>query len=126
MLRYFNLWLTLGWLLVLFVCYLSLTPTPPKIDVKFEHLDKLEHLLAYFLMMSWFAQLYQSKQSRLFYIMFFILLGVSIEILQGMGTSRFFEYTDMLANTAGVLTSWFMTKGKLKDALISFELKFLQ
>lgn len=125
MLRYFNLWLILGWLLVLAVCYLSLTPTPPKFDVKFEHLDKLEHLLAYFFMMSWFAQLYQTKQLRLFYIIFFILLGVSIEILQGMGSTRFFEYTDMLANTSGILLAWFMTKGKLKDVLLSFELKFL-
>jgi VanZ family protein len=126
MLRYFKLWLIFGWLLVFAVCYLSLTATPPKFDITFEHIDKLEHMLAYIMLMGWFAQLYQTKQSRLFYSFFFILLGVVIEILQGMGQTRLFEYSDMLANTTGVLLALLMTKGKLKGLLLTFENKFLR
>ena len=121
--RYFNLWLVLGWLFVLLVCYFSLMSNPPKFDVKFEHLDKLEHMLSYFIMMGWFAQLYQTKQSRIFYALFFIVLGALLEILQGMGQTRMFEYSDMLANATGVLLAWYITKGKLKELLLTFENK---
>jgi hypothetical protein len=35
-----------------------------------------------------------------------VSLGVCIEILQGMGGYRYFEYADMLANSGGVLMGW--------------------
>lgn len=122
--RYFKLWVVIGWLLVLLVCYFSLMPHPPKIDIKFEHLDKVEHAFSYFILMAWFAQLYHYKKSRLFYAGFFILLGIVIEILQGMGQTRFFEVADMLANATGVLMGLIVTKGNLKGLLLSFERKF--
>jgi hypothetical protein len=37
------IWLTLGWAMVAAIVWLSLTPSPPKVD--FEHSDKLGHLL---------------------------------------------------------------------------------
>ena len=123
--RYFNLWLVIGWLFVLLVCYFSLMSNPPKFDVKFEHLDKLEHMLSYLILMSWFAQLYQTKQSRIFYALFFIILGISLEILQGLGQTRFFEYADMLANTTGVMIGLALTKGKFKNTLSLLEHKLL-
>ena len=111
----------MGWLLILLVCYFSLTPTPPKIDIKFEYLDKLEHMLSYLVLMAWFAQLYHTKQSRIYYALFFIVLGITIEILQGLGGIRYFEYSDMLANTSGVVMGLLLTLGKRKDLLLSFE-----
>ena len=98
---------------------------PPKFDMKFEHLDKLEHMLSYFMLMSWFAQLYQTKKSRIFYAIFFIMLGVLLEILQGLGQTRFFEYADMLANASGVLIGIVLTKGKFKNLLLLLEHKYL-
>lgn len=120
-LRYFKSWLTIGWILVFLVCYFSLTSTPPKIDIKFEHLDKLEHMLSYLVLMTWFAQLYQTEQSRIYYALLFIVMGIMLEVLQGLGGIRFFEYMDMLANTTGVILGYLLTKGKLKDLLLSFE-----
>lgn len=93
--------------------------------MKFEHLDKLEHMLSYFVLMSWFAQLYETKQSRIFYALFFIMLGVLLEILQGLGQTRFFEYADMLANTTGVMIGLALTKGKFKNTLSRLEYKLL-
>ena len=119
--RYFKLWLAMGWLLILLVCYFSLTPTPPKIDIQFEHLDKLEHILSYLVLMAWFAQLYHTKQSRIYYALFFIVLGITIEVLQGLGGIRYFEYSDMLANTSGVVMGLLLTLGKRKYLLLSFE-----
>ena len=98
---------------------------PPKFDVKFEHLDKFEHMLSYLVLMGWFAQLYQTKQSRLFYALFFIILGISLEILQGLGQTRFFEYADMLANTTGVMIGLALTIGKFKNTLSLLEHKLL-
>ena len=113
--RYFKLWLAIGWLLVLLVCYFSLTSTPPKIDVQFKYLDKLEHLLSYFVLMFWFAQLYLKNKTRIYYALFFILLGITLEVLQGLGGVRFFEYADMLANTTGVVIGYVLTRGRVKS-----------
>ncbi len=125
MLRYFNLWLILGWLLVITVCYLSLAPIPPDFDIKFKYIDKLEHFLTYLLLTGWFAQLYQTKRGRLFYLVFFILMGMLLEVLQGLGTVRVFEYSDMVANSAGVLIAWLITKGRLKNLLLYFETQLI-
>lgn len=121
MLRYLYLWIGIGWTMVLAVCYLSLTPSPPDLNIKFEHIDKLEHFVAYFVLMAWFAQIYKAKRSRTYYVLFFIVMGILIEIFQGLGQVRMFEYSDMLANTSGVAVAWFITKGHLKHALLLFE-----
>lgn len=121
MLRFFNLWLSIGWLLVLLACYFSLTANPPEFNIEFEYLDKLEHFLAYFILMFWFAQLYKISRVRLFYVFFFVSMGVILEILQDLGGIRFFEYSDMLANTSGVVLAWLITKTRLNNLLLSFE-----
>ena len=121
MLHYFKLWLSVGWLLVMTMCYLSLTSNPPEFHIEFKSIDKLGHFLAYFILMFWFAQLYRTTRTRLFYVLFFILMGVVLEILQGLGGVRYFEYYDMLANSLGVALAWFITKGRLNNLLLSFE-----
>ena len=107
--------------MVLTVCYLSLTSSPPELDIKFKYIDKLEHWLAYFILMIWFSQLYKSVRTRFFYLLFFILMGVVIEVLQGLGGIRYFEYGDMLANTLGAVTAWHVTKNRFNNLLFSFE-----
>jgi len=105
--------------MVFLVCYFSLTTAPPKIDIQFKYLDKLEHLFSYFVLMFWFAQLYQQNKIRIYYAVFFIFLGIMLEVLQGLGGVRFFEYADMLANTTGVVIGYVLTRGKLKNVLYS-------
>jgi len=121
MLRYFKVWLSIGWLLIIMMCYISLTSTPPEFHIEFKYIDKVGHFFAYFILMAWFSQLYKSPHTRLFYVLFFIFMGVMLEILQGLGGVRFFEYYDMLANTLGVAFAWLITKGRLNSLLLSFE-----
>lgn len=126
MLRYFKLWLSIGWLMVFLLCYFSLVSNPPEIKFDLKYFDKVRHFIAYFILMFWFAQLYKTSKSRLFYFVFFIVMGVILEILQGMGGVRYFEYNDMLANSLGVMLAFLMTKGKFKTILLNFENKYLK
>ena len=121
MLRYFNLWLGIGWLMVIMMCYLSLTSNPPDFNIEFEYIDKVGHFASYFVLMLWFAQLYKTLSARLFYFLFFVFMGIVLEVLQGLGGVRFFEYYDMVANTLGVVVAWFITKGRLNNLFVSFE-----
>lgn len=93
-----------GWLYAAGIVFLSLTPSPPQIDV--EHGDKLGHLLAYGLLMFWFCWLYRKRYTRLAYGIGWVMLGVGLEFAQGATGFRTFEYADMIANSLGVLLGW--------------------
>ena len=98
-------WLALGWLWVAVLAYLSLMPNPPE-PVRFLNADKLEHALAYCLLMLWFCQVYVRRMQRLFAAALLMVMGVAMEFLQGMTGYRSFEYADMVANSTGVLLGW--------------------
>ncbi len=97
-----TLWLALSWVWVAVVSYLSLTPHPPE-PFSFRNADKLEHMLAYGLLMLWFCQLWFARS---WLAAGFVAMGVCLEFLQGMSGFRHFDYADMMANSAGVLTGW--------------------
>lgn len=99
------LWFALGWLGVFLICYLSLMPNPPQ-PVSFWNADKLEHALAYCLLMLWFSQVYRSRLSRLSVALSLVALGILIEFLQRETGYRTFDYADMLSNATGVLMGW--------------------
>ncbi len=103
---YRPLWLAIGWGLVALVIYLSLTPQPVELHVS--HGDKYTHLLAYFVLMGWFQQLYPGRFSRLLLLGMFIGMGVGLEYLQGMSGVRFFDVADMAANALGALSAWLL------------------
>lgn len=115
-----KVWLGLGWLWIGLVCYLSLMPHPPE-PVSFEGVDKLEHLLAYAGLMLWFCQVYVTRAARIRVLVGLVLLGVGIEILQGMGGYRYFEYADMLANSGGVLTGWGLAHTRMGRVILLLE-----
>lgn len=104
-LRWFKLWSALGWLLVVTVIYLSLTPHPIEIDV--EQGDKMGHTFAYLGLMIWFAQLYH-RRSHVWWGLGFITLGIALEYLQGWSGYRDFEYLDMVADATGVAAGWLL------------------
>ena len=99
------LWLMLGWMWVAIVFYLSLMPVPPQ-PVAFWQADKLEHLLAYCLLMLWFSQVYRKFSARLLMAILIVSIGVLIEYLQRETGYRNFDYADMVANGFGVLVGW--------------------
>lgn len=100
-----KIWLPLGWLWLALVFFLSLMPQPPE-PVSFDGVDKLWHTLAYALLMLWFCQVYVTQISRIRLLSALLVMGVGIEVLQGMSGYRHFEYADMLANASGVLVGW--------------------
>jgi VanZ family protein len=103
-LRLHTLWLWIGWALVLFVVYLSLTPEPISIPV--EQGDKIGHLVAYAVLMLWYAQLYSSANGRLMLAGAFVALGIGLEFAQLFTDTRTFEIADMLADGVGVAIGW--------------------
>ena len=95
---------SLGWLMVAAIIWLSLTPSPPALDVAFG--DKLGHFAAYGSLMFWFCQLYARRITRVAYAAAFVAMGIALEFVQGATGYRSFELLDMAANTVGVLIGW--------------------
>ena len=104
-LEYRKVWLLIGLILIYMVIFLTLTPNPPGLGLMGEirYGDKIGHFLAYALLIFWFCQLYFSHRHRLFLAGTFILMGITLEYLQGLGGIRMYEVTDMIANSTGVL-----------------------
>jgi len=98
-------WLVLGWGWVAVIIYLSLMPNPPE-PVHFWSADKLEHVMAYALLMLWFCQVYRQRRSRILLAALLIAMGIIIEYLQRETGYRTFDYADMLANSTGVVVGW--------------------
>jgi VanZ family protein len=115
-----NIWLVLGWLWVVVVFYVSLMPNPPE-PASFDGVDKLEHALAYTLLMLWFCQILVAKNARILLFMAFVVMGVGIEILQGFSGYRYFEYADILANTTGVLIGFGLAHTQMGCILMKLE-----
>jgi VanZ family protein len=107
-LRWRGWWLALGWLLVLAILWLSLTPSPPQIDI--EQGDKLGHALGYAVLMFWFSQLHGSRRARIACALGFVAMGIAIEFAQRATGYRSFEVLDMLADAAGVAVGWVLAR----------------
>jgi predicted XRE-type DNA-binding protein len=114
-LRVRRFWLLLGWMLVLFVIYLSLTPAP--VQLKLPHGDKLGHVLAYAALMSWFANLYEVSVRRMQFAIGLIALGISLEFVQRWTGYRSFEVADMIASAAGVAVGWVFASPRIPNYL---------
>jgi len=113
-------WLALGWLGVAAIFYLSLMPHPPE-PVHFWNADKLEHALAYCLLMLWFCQVYRQRRPRLMLAMLLVAMGALIEYMQRETGYRFFDYADMLSNATGVLVGWAWARTGLGRVFAYFE-----
>ena len=107
-LKYKQLWLVVGYILVAYVLYSSLTPSPITMDVKY--FDKYAHTFGHFVLMGWFMQIYHERKSVYLCAAFFISLGTSLEFIQGMTGYRFYDVNDMLANASGVLLAWLLIR----------------
>jgi len=81
--RYAKVWLSLGWLLVAVIVFLSLWPKPPQ-PLEFEQSDKLYHVIVYMTLMLWFANMYPRRSSQFQISIGFFSMGVCLELLQGM------------------------------------------
>ncbi len=99
-LRFLAWWRFVGYVLVAAVIAGSLLPPSdlPQVHVS----DKLEHILAYAVLMYWFIPL---SSRRSFWVpgIALLALGIAIEFLQGASGYRDFEIADMVADAVGIL-----------------------
>ncbi|VAW50445.1 hypothetical protein MNBD_GAMMA06-1739 [hydrothermal vent metagenome] len=115
------LWLLVGYALVALVIFLSLTSSPVDMKLSIPYKDKFFHVLAYFSLMAWFSQIYHGRLQRNVAAVAFVLMGVTLEFLQGFDPERYFEYADMLANSVGVALGFFVELTGAKNILLRFE-----
>ncbi|HIP32337.1 MAG TPA: VanZ family protein [Crocinitomicaceae bacterium] len=87
-------------IVIIGIAYLSLTPT----EIITVGNDKISHFIAYCVLMTNVGLLtYVKKKQLVFGIVFCILYGVLIEIIQHFVPGRVMSGWDMVANIGGVL-----------------------
>lgn len=122
-LKYRFVWLTLGYAIVTLVVYLSLTSKPVSIDISLPYQDKVFHAFAYFVLMSWFMQIYHDRFQRTMIALVFIFMGITLEYLQSFDRARMFEVADMVANSGGVTLGFCLALTRARNSLAWFEKK---
>jgi VanZ family protein len=120
-LRYRKLWLSIGYLLIVVVVFLSLTSNPVQFDTSLPYQDKLLHALAYFSLTFWFMQIYHIRYHVFQWVVFFLCLGLLLEYLQGFDSNRYSEVGDMIANTLGVVAAAALARTPLRYILVRLE-----
>ncbi|MGH8480411.1 MAG: VanZ family protein [Gammaproteobacteria bacterium] len=111
-------WAAIGWALVFLTIVLSLRPSPAAFAAG--NLDKLIHVLTYATLTLWFLQL--APAERWFRIaLWFVGMGVAIEIAQGRTGYRYFSFADMVANATGIVTALLAARYGLSNLLTRCE-----
>ena len=105
----------MGWVLVMVVIYLSLTPVP--LDIPVAESDKAGHVIAYAALMLWFSQLYCELPRRSFLALTLVALGIALEFAQRETGYRTFEIADMLADSIGVAAGWLVAPPRTLNVL---------
>lgn len=108
-------WVSIGWLGVVLLFYLSLTPQPPEIPM--EQGDKLGHGLAYAVLAYWWATLFPGLARRVLLAAVLLAVGIGIEFLQRWTGYRTFDYYDMLADAVGIAIGWLAACPRTPDVL---------
>ncbi len=85
---------------VLIVATLSLIPGSGE---SYAHLDKIGHFIMYAVMSAAVFPVFHSKQTRLFAVIFCILLGIILEGLQTFIPGRYCSLADAIADILGVI-----------------------
>jgi len=95
-------WAAIGWTLVFLTIVLSLRPLPAAFAAG--DLDKFMHVFTYATLTLWFLQLAPAER-WIRIALWFVGMGVAIEIAQGQTGYRYFSFADMVANAMGIVTA---------------------
>ncbi len=109
-------------LLVLSVIGLSLAPIAS--DTAVADFDKLNHIIAYGVLMFWFCGVFVPR----YYLRvgaFFLILGLALELLQG-GVGRMFDYKDLAANLVGIAVAFIISRFFITGWCLRFEKRWLK
>jgi hypothetical protein len=101
---YRRYWLAIGIGMIGVVICLSLVPMSGESGI--EEGDKVGHVLAYGVLMMWFAQLENGLTARIWLAVGFSALGIGLEFVQRATGYRTFDSGDIVAGLAGVAIGW--------------------
>ena len=119
-LRYHRFWLFLGFLLVLGTLITSLMPLKME-SHGMPHQDKLMHITGYGMLTLWFLQIVRNQSALILIPLAMVMLGISVEILQGLTHYRYPDRMDALANGLGCLGAALLALTPVRDALLKLE-----
>lgn len=105
--------------LILLVVILSLTPD--RVDTGTVEGFDTGHMLAYFTLTAWWAQIVRPGWPRLVAAIAFVAMGVGMEFAQGLTDYRTYDPLDMRDNTIGVVAAFFLTLTPLGHVLAALE-----
>lgn len=120
----YPLWFGIACLMTMTVIYLSLAAERPQIEAPFDHFDKLQHLVAYGVLMGWWGQMYERSAQR-WIVVALITLSLILEFAQQLSGYRTFDYLDGLANIMGVLVAFALLATDMGNILVYVERKWL-
>jgi len=123
-LRFLKTWRLIAFVNIGIIIYLSLTPTPEDIGQIFG-LDKVLHVLAYSFSMFWSNLCYRRKKYIVLFSVGLILMGIILEIAQGMTDYRTMSPYDMIANSVGVFLGLVLARTRLSMMLSYIEKRFI-
>lgn len=110
-----SLWLIVGCMLVFIIVYLSLAPVATHAAATYG--DKPGHVLAYAILMAWFANLHAEPSSRFRFALGFVAIGIFLEFVQHWTGYRTFDVADMAANAMGVAAGWLCAPPRIPSCL---------
>lgn len=109
------MWQAIGFALVVFVVYQSLTPAP--VEVELGEGNRLGHLAAYGTLMGWYSHLHERRGTRITLALALVVMGITLEFIQGITGYRTLDPADALANTIGVGMGWLLAPPRLPNLL---------
>jgi VanZ family protein len=119
-----TLWWSVGIALLLVITALSLLPIRGP-DLDLPNSDKLNHALAYLVLMLYFGQLVGVNWRRRSAVVIGLLgYGIAIELLQALLPLRVAELADLAANVTGIAIGLLLLRTPLGGLLIAIERRF--
>lgn len=120
-LRHPRRWLALWGLAIVATVVVCLLPGPDLPEVP-DGADKIEHVVAYFVLAAAAVQLYATRRALVLAAAGLIALGIAIEFAQGaFSTTRAADVWDAVADTVGVLAGLAIALTPLRDLLLRLD-----
>jgi VanZ family protein len=118
-LRYKRLWLMLGIMLIMGMMISSLMPL--NLNSGIPHQDKLMHIVGYSVLTLWFLQIIRNQRAIVLIPLGMVLLGITVELMQGLTHYRYPDRMDAIANGIGCLVAALLALTPLRDTLLKLE-----
>ena len=128
-LQYPRVWSAIGMLMLLALIMLSMI-TIDQSAISIPHLDKIQHFLAWLIIMFWFASIY--PRHKLIMLGTLLTVSLGVELMQALLSWRQGSAIDLLANFVGLVTGLVLAvinKGlllKLFDRILASLLRTLK